>query len=118
MADIALAFAGACKPKEWEQSVHILRTLMPAADIEPDAQSFEHVAAACEEGHESGQQVSGLYILRLHIFLSDLDATGLLLRNPPNTNFAIDTRAKSCQVLPPEPCKTDPRNGRSPWISS
>ena len=51
MARIALAFfAGACKPKEWEQSVHILRTLMPAADIEPDAQSFEHVAAACGGG--------------------------------------------------------------------
>ena len=43
-------FSGACKPKEWEQAVHILRTLMPKADIEPDAQSYEHVAAACEEG--------------------------------------------------------------------
>ncbi|CAK9093329.1 unnamed protein product [Durusdinium trenchii] len=42
----------ACKPKEWEEAVHILRTLMPKADIEPDAQSFEHVAAACEEGLE------------------------------------------------------------------
>lgn len=52
MGDVAFA-SGACKPKEWEQSVHILRTLMPAADIEPDAQSFEHVAAACEEGLDS-----------------------------------------------------------------
>jgi hypothetical protein len=93
MARIALASAGACKPKEWEQSVHILRTLMPAADIEPDAQSFEHVAAACEEGHESGQQAFGLYPI-IHLMQ--------LICSSENPNFAIDSACvKSCQVLRP-----------------
>ena len=84
MADIAVAFAGACKPKEWEQSVHILRTLMPAADIEPDAQSFEHVAAACEEGLESGQQALGLYHRSPSHFLVRFRLIQLICFNNPN----------------------------------
>ena len=48
-----VSLPGACKPKEWEDAIHILRTLMVKANIVPDAQSFEHVAAACEEGHDA-----------------------------------------------------------------
>ena len=103
MADIALAFAGACKPKEWEQSVHILRTLMPAADIEPDAQSFEHVAAACEEGHESGQQVSGLYHQSYAFTFSCLIWMQLVCSSEhpilPLT-LAAQSLAKSCRLSP------------------
>ena len=49
---------GACKPKEWQHSLYILRSLMPAAGIQADAQSFEHVAAACEEAHEWQRSLS------------------------------------------------------------
>eukprot|EP00913_Durusdinium_trenchii_P000274 g248.t1 len=111
--------AGACKPKEWEEAVHILRTLMPKADIEPDAQSFEHEERRLEEERQKRlREAHGEPVRSAEKKEEKEEKQEKKVEKEKVAKVQNVTKAPSTEAEPPKPAETAPPEEREARTSA